>query len=172
VTELLSAGPDNSTAQPGPDKVQSLFIEARLANWDRDAAADGVELRIVPLTADNRLVAIAGVLQGELVSRNLSPAPREDALVSLGKWSQQVRVSDFARFSGAFYRLPFSSPHWEPNPTVLSYGWLRVRLQVAGQGQFSAETTVRVRSHNPTRDQVLEYERTHDAFGRYRARHW
>jgi hypothetical protein len=154
------------------NKVQSLTVEANLANWDRDADADGIELRIVPRMADGHSAAIDGALRVDLIARNYSPAHREPAVATLGQWSQPVRAAGFREASGAVFRLPFQSLPPDFDPTLQSIGLLRVHVNVSGQGDFFADTTVRIRSYNPIRDQLLEHGTHHDSFGRYRARHW
>jgi len=153
-------------------EVESISISASVANWDRDAEADGIELRLLPRAANGRVLVVPGAIKVELFSRNYYPARDRPPLATLGRWSQAVQTSDFADWSGAICRLPFLSPSPEQDPTVQSLGLLRVQFNVAGQGDFFAEATVRIRSYNPIRDQLREHDLHHDSFGRYRARHW
>ncbi len=156
----------------GANKVQWLSVDAALANWDRDADLDGIELRIAPRTADERVLAVDGALTVDLIGRHYFPADDEPGFSKLGQWSQRVRTANFVGPSGAVYRLPFTSIQPDFDPTLQSIGLLHVQLNVFGHGDFAAKSTVRIRSHDPIRDGLLEHGIHHDSFGRYRARHW
>src|SRR5262245_10824853 len=50
----------------GACQVQSIWADARLANWDADAPYDGLLLRVVPLDDYGAPVAAAGTIEAEL----------------------------------------------------------------------------------------------------------
>jgi hypothetical protein len=154
------------------NKVESISVQAALANWDRDADTDGIEIRLAPRTADGRVIEINGVMKIDLLGRRYSPSQREPSIATLGQWSQAVRAANSSHVSAAIYRLPFSTVVPDFDTNLQSLGLLRVQLNIHGQGDFFAETTVRIRSYNPIRDQLFEHELRYDSFGRYRGRHW
>ena len=152
-------------------RVQSLELEAQIANWDRDAESDGIALRVLPLAADGRVLAIDGVISVQLIGRNFVDARNTEGFPRLGQWSQRVRSADFHGASGAMYQLPIFAP-LDHDPSVLSIGMVHVQLNAFGQGDFEAVTPTRLRNYNPIRDQLDEHHLRYDSFGRYRARHW
>jgi hypothetical protein len=154
-------------------RVESVAIDAVVANWDRDAESDGIELRIFPQSADGGVTPMDGAFQSNLIVRSYSPDDDQTIMsASPWVWSQKMRAVDFSGRSGAVYRLPFRSTSPDHDLTLQPIGLLRVHLHLAGQGDFFAETPVRLRVYNPVRDQLLKQDQHHDSFGRYRARHW
>lgn len=155
-------------------RVQFLDVEAHVANWDRDADIDGIELRILPRSADGIVVPVQGAIAVELHGRLLAvtratPSP---PFPQLERWSQAVRPADFAGSEGAVYRLPFRSLRGDATLDLQSFGGLQVRMHAAGHGEFQADIPVRLRTFHPLRDHRHDYHRRHDAFDRYQARHW
>ena len=47
--------------------VRSVDFSARIANWDADAAADGLLLTVFPLDADGNAVAVSGTIEVNLI---------------------------------------------------------------------------------------------------------
>jgi hypothetical protein len=152
-------------------RVQSLSITAHVANWDRDADMDGIELQLIPRDTRGEVIPIQGSIKVELLGRSYSPV-RGSLPFTLGKWSQSVPLNAFSNRKEVICRLPFLSGSFDDNSEFQAMGLLRVQLNVAGQGDFFAESSVRVRTYNPIRDELLNQGQHQDAFGRYRARHW
>ena len=152
-------------------RVHSLHLEAEIANWDRDAESDGIAIRVLPLGIDRRVLAIDGVVSVELFGREFSSGRENQGFPLLGQWSQRVRSTDFRASEGAVYYLP-TNRQLDHEPSLLSVGMVRATLTVNGQGHFDAVASTRLRTYNPIRDQIDEYRTRHDAFGRYRGRHW
>jgi hypothetical protein len=153
-------------------KVQSLFITASVANWDRDAESDGIELRLITRNVDGEVIPIQGSMNAELFGRSYSPVRGSPPLLTLGRWSQPVPMTAFTTQKEAVCRLPFLSQNLDHIQELQTIGLLRVQLNVANQGDFFAESWVRIRTYNPIRDELLHHNEHRDAFGRYRARHW
>lgn len=157
----------------GPGNVpQSLAIEAQVANWDRDAEMDGIEIRLLPRSAWGTTLPFDGNMTVELLGRNQLATTERGSFPDLGRWSQVVRAADFTAGWGAVYRIPFRQLPPEQDLTLQSWGWVKVSVQGRGIPMLEAQAPVHLRTFNPVRDQWLDQQRNHDSFGRYRARHW
>lgn len=152
-------------------RVQSLAVEAAVANWDQDAEWDGIELRVLPRAADGIILPVTGTVAVDLIGRLHFPERTTRGFPKLGTWSQAVRAHDFGS-RGSIYHLPFPGTDLGTNLQLQSWGRLEVTLQVPRQGVFQATTPVRLRTFDPVRDAWYEHQRHYDSFGRYRARHW
>ena len=142
-----------------------------MANWDRDAEMDGIEVRVLPRSAWGQVAPVEGVVTIELVVRNRLTTEARSA-PRLERGSQGVRPADFVGGWGAVYRIPFRQIQPERQVELEPWGLVRVTLQGRGIPSLEAETPVRLRTFNPVRDELLEHSRYHDAFGRYKSRHW
>ena len=132
-------------------RVTSLWATARLANWDRDAEMDGLEVCIVPRNLRNEIVRVPGHLRVTLVARNYQPPRRTSAFPEPGKWSVRVDAGDF-HDGCAVYRFPFrKSTDPQKNLNIRSVGLVQLQLQAFGHGLFKAETPVQIRSQDPVR---------------------
>ncbi|HUG89661.1 MAG TPA: hypothetical protein VML55_02430 [Planctomycetaceae bacterium] len=152
----MSVEPPISTGsgvRPLPARVVSLYTEACLANWDADAEADGVRVRIVPLDADGRIVTLDAQLDIVLhgVPKRSWSGPddrRRNDLPELGRWTRRVRAADFGP-DGAVYDLEFQGEPPERDGSLASWGSLSARLGVAGRGAFDASAEVLLRPYEP-----------------------
>jgi hypothetical protein len=138
-------------------RVCWLAMEASLANWDADAFADGVELHVYPRSALGQLVSTDGMLHVRLLGRSvLGPYDRE-LFPELDRWGVRVARGDFEN-SGAIYRLPLQRMRPEFDLDIAVFGELLVRLDVPGEGSFSASAPLRLRTRSPLRDELQLYE--------------
>jgi hypothetical protein len=117
--------------------VQSIWADARLANWDADAAFDGLLLRVVPLDCFGAPVPVTGTVEAQLWD-DRARQPR-----SLGRWVCAVAFAHlpFARphdprWPPFVHRLPFQADDPQMDGTISRLGTLRVVLTVPGQGVF------------------------------------
>lgn len=150
LTTIRKTGSDRQSVS----RVQSLAIDARLANWDADPEADGLIVDVYPLDADGRVVPVRGSLEVNLTGwRKTGSRPRRP-LARIGRWTQRVDPSDFD--SGvAHYKLAFQAVHPEFDLDWVSHGEVHARLGVPGHGAFEAIAgSVRIRSYSPIRDQL------------------
>lgn len=131
-------------------RVVSLDVEARVANWDQDAATDGVEIRVFPRNTFGEIVPISGQITATLVARNQLPVHDRNAFPQLGRWSLQADTSDFGP-SGAVYRLPFRGRHPDEEFSLEPHGLVEVSLYAFGQGRFTSDAAVYLRRFNPIR---------------------
>jgi hypothetical protein len=111
-------------------QVQSIWADARLANWDADAAFDGLLLRVVPLNGYGAPIAAAGTIEAELWD-DRARYPR-----SLGRWTCMIREG-----VGKPSRLPFQADDPQVDDTINRLGTLRVSFAVPGQGVFECEVS-------------------------------
>ena len=135
-------------------RVESISVEAHIANWDRDAEDDGIALRVYPRNALGEAVPVSGQLIVELVARNRLPVHNPDAFPRLGHWSIPVRAEDFEERHGV-YRLPYRQPRDAKDLTLERHGLVKAALLVFGQGRFEAEATTYLQRFNPVRDDLL-----------------
>ena len=145
-----NAVPRNYVSRNAATKVASLAVEARLANWDRDAEIDGLEIRIQPRNVFGNVVPVAGQLLATLVGRDQQPVAGRDAFPQLGRWSLQTDTNDFGPF-GAVYRLPFRAAQPADNDSLALHGLLETTLFVFGQGRYEADAAVYLQQLNPVR---------------------
>ena len=143
----------NATTQ-----VQSIKVEAHIANWDRDAESDGIELRISPQNAFGKVVPVSGQLLVQLVGRNRLPVRNQDAFPQLGRWSLRTNISDFD-FRGAIYRLPYNKSKPPTDQTLETLGVVEAQLMVFGHGRYEADAPIYIRRFNPVRDDLQRQRR-------------
>ena len=131
-------------------RVVTLDVEARVANWDQDAATDGVEIRVFPRNTFGEIVPVSGQITARMVARNRLPADDANAFPQFGNWSLQADTSDFTPY-GAVYRLPFRGRHPEATTSLEPHGLVEVTLFAPGQGRFLADTPLFIQRFNPVR---------------------
>ncbi len=131
-------------------RVTSLDVETCVANWDQDAATDGVEIRILPRNTFGEVVPASGQITARLVASNRHVAHGANAFPQLGRWSLRADANDFGP-AGAVYRLPFTGPHPDEEDLLEPYGLIEVSFYVAGEGRFTSDATVLLRTFNPIR---------------------
>jgi len=164
-------------------RVRSLEVLASLSNWDRDIATDGLEVRLSPLTCDEDLAEVEGLVTVRLLGRrrgtrdrlessqqfgfwtngaNVSeywPGRGPQRYVELGRWTERIRAVCLTE-RGYVLRLPFRRVHPEYDLDVALDGVVDVRLNVTGQGAWNATTPVQLRTFSPLRDELETYRRT------------
>jgi len=138
-------------AQPNAaTRVVSLDVEARVANWDQDAATDGVEICLFPRNTFGEVVPVSGQITATLFARKRLADDDPNAFPQLGRWSLQADTNDFGS-SGAVYRLPFRGPHPDEEALLEPYGLVEVSCYVFGQGRVTSDAAVSLRRFNPVR---------------------
>lgn len=141
-------------------RVQSLAIDAYLANWDRDAEVDGLELRVYPLNFERTVVPVNGLVTAELFGQYVPPIHIFDPVLEevslLEKWTEHVDARLFGN-DGAVFRLRFRSNHPEFDLAVRYFGQVNVKLNIHGQGTYDATVPVTLRTFSPLREQLQLY---------------
>jgi hypothetical protein len=134
--------------------VRSVEFDAQLTNWDADAEADGLLLKIRPLDSLGRCVIVEGVVDVDLVGAlrrdgSKRPQGRGRERIQLGRWTKQLRAED-AGPSGFVVSLALPSARSDQGSPLEPFGNIRVRLVVPGQGVFEqTQYAVRVRPFAP-----------------------
>jgi len=148
-------------------RVQSLEVQAEVANWDADPETDGLRIHVLPMDERGSIVAVDGTLEARLVGLAMADHDGRDPLPELGLWSQPVKRSDFDAW-GAVYNLPFQQAHPDFVTTVAPEAIVASKLGMAGQQLLHAsETTVVIRADSRLRDalQVQSGKRFLDSEG-------
>ena len=147
------------TVPSAPLKVQSLVVEAALANWDGDVEADGLEVTISPWATDGSPVSAPGMLSVELIGQRVAGDRSDPAFAELGRWHRRVQEVDYGRW-GATYRLPFQNINPQFDLQFGSEGVVHARLGVSGQGSFEASVSLQTRTDSPIRDRLQLHSQT------------
>lgn len=172
--ELIPMLPEQLPLQP---QVQSLEILPSLANWDRDAETDGLEIRLSPLTRDRRVAAVDGLVTVRLYGRRVasrerlesaSPfgfwtnggtvreyavGPRDVRYVELGRWTKRIRAAEFDDL-GVTARMPFRTIFPEQDLDLALDGLVDAALRVNGQNIYRATAPIQLRTFSPYRDEL------------------
>jgi hypothetical protein len=146
-------------------RVQTLYIEAYLAQWDGDAQTDGLRVFVYPLAADGELVPVYGqidlFLLGEVErATGVVASPVMPQFRELERGSHMVRPGDFVRPNdlargAAMYELPFRQFHPDFYFDVARQALVHARLGVPGQGLFLAsDANVQLRGFSRIRDEL------------------
>jgi len=159
--EPITHLPRPITQRLAASRIESLEVEARVANWDRDAEDDGIEVRIYPRNTFGETVPVSGQLTVELVARNQLPLDHPDAFPRLGRWSLRADADDFTA-GGAVYRLPFRSLHPTTNQSLERHGLVKATLLVFGQGRWEGESPTYLHRFNPVRDDLQRERNVRD----------
>ena len=198
-SELVPEDPDSSLPPPRPTRlrlaapspphrphrVQSLEIDARIANWDADAEMDGLEIRISPLGPHGTVVPVSGSLRVRLtgqrvrgrrlregfsetlggihdrhrIGHHVRGTRSREQFPEIGRWSHPVHPLQFDPY-GAVFRLPFRTVQPGLDLEFDPYGQLHAQFTAPMHGSFAASIPVRIRAFSPVRDRLqLYYDR-------------
>ncbi|HHK41154.1 MAG TPA: hypothetical protein ENJ50_01945 [Planctomycetaceae bacterium] len=136
---------------------RGITFDARLANWDDDAAADGLLLDLRVVDATGRNVAVDGTVEVQWVAvrdrtpwsgayRNRSPVQ------TIARWTRTFTAAEMA--DGATWQLPFQAFHPQYDRSWRPAGLVRVKVTVPGHGTWVASRDfIRTRPYSPTRDE-------------------
>lgn len=146
---------------PSPPRVAALHADAYLANWDRDAEADGLIVYLQPLDIDGQPVTASGHAEFELLANRPGTPDPYAAFPVIGRWTRRLASAQGTPL-GARVRLDFQEVLPDVRTDLEAYGSLFVRLVVPGQGTFDASLgTLRIRGYDLLRDrrQLLGHPR-------------
>jgi hypothetical protein len=145
-----------STAAPGPSlailpAVRSIHCDAFLANWDADAAFDGLVLEIAALDEFGQVVAAQGTAEAELTTIDYQPAYLNSSSggrvpTSLGHWSQGWNAPQKLR-------LELQARDPQRDGSLGRYVVLKVRVAIPGSGVFEQQIDgLRMRPFTPVQN--------------------
>lgn len=146
--------PEVAEPLPAPARVTHLAVDAAAANWDRDAATDGLIVFLEPRDAEGQPVATNGTVHCELLGFRPGYQDPGALLPRIGTWTKRLEA-DKRTYRGWRLQLPFQAIHPERRTDLASLGMLFVKLTVPGQGTFA--TTVdwlRLRQPSVIRDKL------------------
>lgn len=161
-TEAAGSAPQSAAVPTkGPGRrdmipVESLAIDAWVANWDGDVEVDGLVVEVRPLDAEGAVVPVHGTLEVSLMGWESGRTGSQQPAVRLGRWTRLIRPDELGP-SGATFRFPFQSVHPEFNLEWAPRGAVHARLSAAGRGVFeTTESTVRIRPYSAARDYLQD----------------
>ncbi len=139
-------------------RVASLNINAYIANWDRDAALDGLVVHVLPVNSQSGIVPVDGQIDLKLIGqrhRQLDALGRNnhEQFPELERWSKLIRKADFGP-NGAVIKLEFRNTEPEYQTELADGALLTGSLGVPGQGRFEASASdVLIRPLSDFRDE-------------------
>ncbi len=122
--------------------VRSLRIETRIASWDRDAAFDGLLVRVQPLDGWGQMVPVDGSVDVELVTETKlttgGEVIRRDAPFAITeRWSTPIHAVDFDA-TGVIVKLPFRRYQPDRDFDTAPAALAMARLRLPSAGSFDA----------------------------------
>ena len=142
--------------------IAAISVTARLVNWDRDEALDGLLLELIPLDELGHPVLASGQLDVELfgqhwpVSGGSSSADDQRRPVTPSLESWHVSVVGSGSEDVVTVKLPFRRFDPERSPDIALVGLLRVRFGVPTVGVFEASVSdVIIREPSLFRDELF-----------------
>jgi hypothetical protein len=135
-----------------PGIVQSLYVDAYVANWDRDVEVDGIVVIVQPLDEFGQIVHVGGTVEVDLIGqRHSRRGEPSEPFPQIGRWSELARPS--SRGDGIVLKLSYQGVHPEFDREIDPFGVVHVRMTIAGQGVFEASSAmVRLRPYSSPRD--------------------
>lgn len=135
-------------------RISSIYLDAYVANWDRDVESDGLIVHLYALAEDGSLATARGSLELQLTAEQQGFNTIHQNFTDVGRWSRRARPNDFTG-QGAVYRLEFQALHPDFDLELRAQGLLHARLTVPGHGVFEAScAAVRIRPYSPVRDRL------------------
>ncbi len=127
------------------EAAAAISIRACLANWDRDAQPDGIELQLMVYDRFGSTISARGDMSITLTGRRLTSRHRSE-VATLARWSEPVAVSHFGKSGNAArYRLPFRGFDPEGQLGIGDEAVIDVSLGVSGQGRFATRAPLLLR---------------------------
>jgi hypothetical protein len=146
-------------AEAPPAIVREVRLQARAANWDDDAEADGLLLQLYPLGDDGLVVPVAGFLEVTLVGQRIGPPAGGESFPQLGRWRRAIEPGD-VQPGGVTLRLPFQAAHPEFDLGLSALGMVQTRFAISGQAAFETSSgTFSIRPMNALRDDLEQRQR-------------
>ncbi len=146
-----------SIRRPSPH-IESLSIDAGVANWDGDVESDGLSVHIAPVVGPGALGGPIEVGRIEaqaivtLIGRRFDSFRGRRAFVELGRWNRRVSIPHVGS-QGVLLRLPFQSMHPDFDLDVLPAAVVSVRLVAQGVRPLQASAPIHLRVFDRLRDE-------------------
>ncbi len=136
---------------------RGITFDAQLANWDDDAAADGLIFDLQVVDARGRRVPVDGTVEVQWVAvRDRTPWSgayrNRHPVQTIARWTRTFTAAEMA--DGATWQLPFQAVHPQYDRSWRPAGLVRVKVTVPGYGTWVASRDfIRTRPYSPTRDE-------------------
>jgi hypothetical protein len=141
------------TARENNTQVNSISIDAHVAQWSRTVQANGIVLHLYALDAMGRMMAADGTLDVELIAQVPPGSPRGESLPRIGRWTVRVTPDQFGP-AGAVIKLPYQGVQPEFDLNVGPYGLVHATFSVPGAGTFeTSQAMMRIRPYSAVRDE-------------------
>ena len=137
-------------------QVQSIEIDACVANWNQTVETDGIVVHLYPLDGMGCVVPVDGTLDVDLIAAVPAGSRLGVPFPEIGRWTVRVTPDQFGP-SGAVFKLPFQGAHPEFDLNIGPFGLVHARLNVPGNGSFeTSRATVRIRQYSNVRDEAQQ----------------
>ncbi len=134
-------------------QVQSISIDACVANWNQTVETDGIVVHLYPLDGMGGVVPVDGTLDVDLIAAVPAGAPLGVPFPEIGRWTVRVTPDQFGP-SGAMFKLPFQGAASGIRSERWTLGLVHARLNVPGNGSFeTSRAMVRIRQYSAVRDE-------------------
>ncbi len=141
----------------GQPRVAGIEFDAGLANWDEDAASDGLVVRLRIYDVAGRSLPVAGNMEVRLMGVRYRTARsgarrHRSSVETIGRWTRAFSAEQMT--NGAQWRLPFQANHPQWDRSWKASGLVVVTVTIPGHGTFTASRDfIRTRPISPTRDE-------------------
>ena len=141
-----------------PIRPASISILGQLANWDRDAAPEGIEVALMPVDAAGLPAPARGQLELKLIIEqdpliDIGGVSHQPAYREIAKKSFSVEVKNFVN-GVAIFRLPIRELPTDLPNDVACTGLVHARLSIPGYRVLSAsDSQVMLRDMTRFREQ-------------------
>ena len=150
--------PTETLAKSGhPPRITSVHSEAVLANFDRDAEPDGLDVVVVVVNHHGEPEPVHGNLEFRLIGERRLRVQGRIVFEELQRWTRPLCPFDFVDGQARFV-LPFGALYPERDFGLRADALLNVRLGVYGSGNYEMTTPVAIRTLDPFRDRLQLYE--------------
>ncbi|HZZ29529.1 MAG TPA: hypothetical protein VFE46_16135 [Pirellulales bacterium] len=147
LSEYIQAARENNT------QVNSVSIDAHLAQWSRTVQSNGIILHVFPLDAYGHMVSVDATLDVELIAQTPPGLHGGQSLPRIDHWTVRITPDQFGP-SGAVVKLPFQSVQPEFDLNYGPYGLVHATLNVPGAGSFeTSQAMTRIRQYSEVRDE-------------------
>lgn len=137
-------------------QVQSIDIDACVANWNQTVETDGIIVHLYPLDCMGCVVPVDGTLDVDLIAALPAGSRLGVPFPEIGRWTVRVTPDQFGP-SGTVFKLPFQGAHPEFDLNIGPFGLVHARLNVPGNGSFeTSRSTVRIRQYSNVRDEAQQ----------------
>lgn len=150
---------DSSAKENADQIIETLEMEAYVANWDLDSENDGLIVHLYPGNSKGELVPAVGEVQFKLFDqhRDIVEKNQVEGQVSypeITSWRMQIHPEDFTP-EGIILKLKFNNFNPDHRPELVIDSLFTASLQVPKVGHFQAsdrDVFIRLPRNHPPAD--------------------